>query len=1010
MEEKKQNNAPSIAQMELDVLKFWQEAKIFEKTLSKDAPHGDYVFYDGPPFATGTPHYGHLVGSIMKDVVPRFATMRGYHVDRKWGWDCHGLPIENIVEKELGTKTKKDIEEIGIGKFNDLCRDRVSTYIEEWKRTISRLGRFVDMENSYRTMDLPFMESIWWAFKQLWDKDLIYKDYRSMHICPRCETTLSQSEVSEGYKDIKDLSATAKFKLKAGQEIAGQKIDDNTYVLAWTTTPWTLIGNVALAVREDIEYVMVKSEEASYILAKERLADTFKEKVFETISEFEGFDLIGKSYEPLFDYYAKDEKLAKRENGWKIYGAPFVTTEDGVGIVHIAPAFGEDDMNLGKAKNLPFIQHVGMDGVFAEEVIDFKGLHVKPLEDHMTTDIEIIKNLAGRGLLFHKEKYEHSYPHCWRCDTPLINYATSSWFISVAKIKEPLLESAKEINWSPNYLKEGRFGNWLEGARDWSISRQRFWASCIPIWECSCGERKVIGSVAELEELSGEKVVDIHKDKIDHIEFACPKCAGKMKRIPDVLDCWFESGSMPYAQMHYPFENEAKFKANFPADFIAEGVDQCRTWFYYLHVVSGGIMKGEEVRHAFKNVIANGIVLAEDGKKMSKKLKNYPDPNLVMEKYGADALRSYLMASPVVLAENLNFSERGVEESLRKNLMLLWNVYKFYEMFAAENNLENATDSISARKNVLDVWIKTRLSVLIREVENSLAPEKNNVKEINLPRAMRLITEFIDELSTWYLRRSRDRFKSDDESDKLAALNTTKYVLNDLAKVMAPFMPFMAENLWQKVNGYNFTESDKSVHLEAWPTGDALETETEEIILDKMDMVREIVRAGLARRDEAGIKIRQMLGEARAAVRLSEIEEENHLEEEYFSLITDELNIQSIDILFLPVGDNNFVDGAKVKVELNTEITPELKMEGIKRELIRSINMIRKDLGLNRDKNAKVSLITEEDEIKEVVSVMGEDIKKETVSESLDVKSSAEGVEVREVKINGVLIGVVLMV
>lgn len=1009
MEEKKQNNAPSVAQMELDVLKFWQEAAIFEKTLSKDSPKGDYVFYDGPPFATGTPHYGHLVGSIMKDVVPRFATMRGHHVDRKWGWDCHGLPIENIVEKELGTKTKKDIEAIGIAKFNDLCRDRVSTYIEEWKKTISRLGRFVDMENSYRTMDLPFMESIWWAFKQLWDKGLIYKDYRSMHICPRCETTLSQSEVSEGYKDVKDLSATAKFKLKGGEVIDGKKITDNTFILAWTTTPWTLIGNVALAVGEEIKYVMVKTEDAFYILAKERVSDSFKDKPYEIVSEFEGFDLIGKSYEPLFDYYAKDENLANRENGWKIYGADFVTTEDGVGVVHIAPAFGEDDMSLGKARNLPFIQHVGMDGVFAEEVIDFKGLHVKPLEDHMTTDIEIIKNLAGRSLLFHKEKYEHSYPHCWRCDTPLINYATSSWFISVTKIKPLLLESAKKINWSPDYLKEGRFGNWLEGARDWSISRQRFWASCIPIWECSCGERKVVGSVAELEGLSGEKVNDIHKDKIDHIEFACPKCESKMKRIPDVLDCWFESGSMPYAQLHYPFENEEKFKASFPADFIAEGVDQTRTWFYYLHVIAGGIMSEEEVKHAFKNVVANGIVLAEDGKKMSKKLKNYPDPNLVMEKYGADALRAYLISSPVILAENLNFSEKGVEESLRKNLMLLWNVYKFYEMFATESSDLDLSNVKIDSKNVLDIWINTRLTILIREVENSLDPEKNNTKEINLPRAMRLITEFIDELSTWYLRRSRDRFKSDDAEDRKNALVTTKNVLSELAKVMAPFMPFMAENLWQKVNGYNFNDANKSVHLESWSNLPVMNKDAEEIILDKMDLVRQIVAAGLARRDEAGIKIRQMLGSARAAVRLSDREEENVLEGDYFSLITDELNIQSIDIIFLPAGDANFIDGAKVKVELDTVITPELKMEGIKRELVRSINMIRKDLGLNRTDSTKIILVGEDEEILTTISLMKEDIMKETASSSLEFVPEAENSsDGKEIKINGNKLSLIL--
>ncbi|MCX6798303.1 MAG: isoleucine--tRNA ligase, partial [Candidatus Falkowbacteria bacterium] len=571
--EQKTASDNSFPKMEENVLNFWQRADIFNKTLNKKAPQGDYIFYDGPPFATGTPHYGHIVASVMKDIIPRYQTMRGYHVDRKWGWDCHGLPIENIVEKELGTKTKKEIEALGVAKFNDLCRSKVFTYVDEWKKVIGRLGRWADMENAYKTMDLNFMDSIWWAFKELWDKGLIYQDYRSMYICPRCETTLSQSEVAEGYRDIKDLSVIAKFKLDAGQKIGESLVDDNTYILAWTTTPWTLIGNVALAVGGEIEYVKVELENNFYILAQELAAIILKDKSYKIISEIKGSDLVGKSYKPLFSYYSDDKSLANQANGWKIYDADFVTTTDGTGVVHIAPAFGEDDMNLGKAKNLPFIQHVGMDGIFKAEVKDFPGRHVKPIADHVATDVEIIKYLAAQGTLFSKEKYEHSYPHCWRCDTPLINYATSSWFVGVTKIKEQLLESAKAINWSPAYLKEGRFGNWLEGARDWSISRQRFWASAIPIWECACGEREVIGSVVELAKRSGQIITDIHKDKVDPITFECRKCSGEMKRIPDVLDCWFESGSMPFAQLHYPMENKEKFDDNFPAQFIAEGVD-----------------------------------------------------------------------------------------------------------------------------------------------------------------------------------------------------------------------------------------------------------------------------------------------------------------------------------------------------------------------------------------------------------------------------------------------------
>ncbi len=968
MADTKINNNP-ITQTEGEVLSFWEKSSTFEKSVTKDASQGDYVFYDGPPFATGTPHYGHLVSSIMKDVVPRYYTMNGYRVERRWGWDCHGLPIENIVEKELGTKQKKDIEDMGVGKFNELCRSKVFTYADEWEKVISRLGRWVDMKNPYRTMDLNFMESIWWVFKTLWDKDLIYKDYRSMHICPRCETTLSQSEVTEGYRDIKDLSVTAKFELSD---------EPGTYILAWTTTPWTLIGNVALAVGAEIEYVKIISDGANYILAKERLADIFKDKQYEIVSSIKGVDLVGRAYRPLFNYYASDEKLENHANGWKVYAADFVTTEDGTGVVHIAPAFGEDDMKLGRDNKLPFIQHVGLDGHFAPEVSDFPNLHVKPLGDHTSTDIEIIKYLAGKGFLFHKEKYEHSYPHCWRCDTPLINYATSSWFVSVTKIKEQLLESAKNIHWFPEHMKEGRFGNWLEGARDWSISRQRFWASAIPIWECNCGERKVVGSVAELEKLSGVSgVSDIHKDKVDIITFACEKCQGEMKRIPDVLDCWFESGSMPYAQVHYPFENKEKLENSFPAQYIAEGVDQTRAWFYYLHVISGGV----RASHAFENVIANGIVLAEDGKKMSKRLQNYPDPSLVMEKHGADALRMQLLSSPVMSAENLNFSEKGTEESLRKNVMLLMNVYKFYELYATDNPVvavseEKLKQAVLASENVLDKWILAKFDLLLVNIVSGMT-------SYNLTKATRPVTEFIDEFSTWYLRRSRDRFKSEDEADKEKALLTTKFILLELSKAIAPFMPFVAENLWQKLSAYDFKSEDFSVHLETWPQ--ALGIQGTEV-LENMLLVRRIVEVGLAKRDEAGIKIRQMLN--KATVNGSAV-----LADTYQNLITDELNIKSLE----------FVTGSEnLEVELDTEITPELKMEGLKRELIRFINMSRKEAGLSLGDMVAVNIVSQSAEISETISKLGIDISKETLSTSLTlVTSLPETNHAKEIKIDG---------
>lgn len=963
-DEEKKPAAESFPEMEEAALRFWDSADIFNKSLKKVSPRGDYVFYDGPPFATGTPHYGHIVASIMKDIVPRYQTMRGYHVERKWGWDCHGLPIENIVEKELGTKTKKEIIDLGVAKFNDLCRSQVSTYVDEWKKVIKRLGRWADMEHAYKTMDLDFMDSIWWSFKQLWDKDLIYKDYRSMHICPRCETTLSQSEVTEGYRDIKDLSCIAKFEL----------VDEpGTFVLAWTTTPWTLVGNVALAVGREIKYLQVLSGEEKFILAAERAADVLAGREYQVLAELSGVDLVGKSYKPLFNYYVDDLSLANRENGWKIYPAEFVTTTDGTGVVHIAPAFGEDDMNLGREHELPFIQHVGMDGIFKPEVKDFVGLHVKPIDDHTTTDVEIIKYLAKNNLLFSKEKYEHSYPHCWRCDTPLINYATSSWFVNVTKIKEQLLNSAKEINWSPDYLKAGRFGNWLEGARDWSISRQRFWASAIPIWECACGERRVVGSVAELSELSGQDIKDIHKDKVDPVVFACAKCGAPMHRISDVLDCWFESGSMPFAQLHYPMANKEQFDKNFPAQFIAEGVDQTRAWFYYLHVIAGGIFQ----KHAFQNVIVNGIVLAEDGKKMSKRLHNYPDPMLVMEKYGSDALRAYLSASPVMQAENLNFSEKGVQESLRKNIMVLWNVYKFYELFADLKAAQTTAMACPSSANVLDKWILAKLNVLIEGVTDGM-------ENYNLPKAIRPLTSFIDELSTWYLRRSRDRFKSADEIDKQNALDTSAYVLLTLSKLMAPFMPFIAETLWQKVSAYNFNNPDKSVHLEEWPQSGEKDAD----ILERMEIVRRIVELGLAKRDEAGVKIRQMLGELRVYNQAPLV-----LSDDYQKLITDELNIKQVSFITALKSEN-------LSVELDTNITSELRQEGLKRELVRLINMLRKDSSLNIGDQAAVYVAGAGTEIETVIAAFKDELKRDTLSSSLEIVPSVVTEFKKEVKID----------
>lgn len=1105
------------------------------------------MFYDGPPFATGTPHYGHIVASVMKDVVPRYWTMRGYFVERKWGWDCHGLPIENIVEKEFGSKSKKDVEAMGVETFNAMCRSKVLGYVDEWRRVIRRVGRWADIDDAYKTMDPEFMESVWWVFKELWNKGLISEGYRSMHVCPRCETTLSQQEVAEGYMTIKDISITAKFELVE---------EPGTFVLAWTTTPWTLPGNVALAVGRDVSYavISVSGERARYIVAKERVAEVFRNKEYSVVREISGGDLIGKSYIPIFDSYAYDEKLEHRENGWKIYDADFVTTGEGTGVVHIAPAFGEDDMKLGKEKQLPFVQHVGMDGVIRNEVKEFFGLHVKPKDDHTRTDVEILKNLASRGLLFSKEKYEHSYPHCWRCDTPLLNYATGSLFVKVESIKEQLLHTARPIQWTPEHIKEGRFGKWLEGARDWSVSRQRFWASAVPVWKCeACAEMRIVGSVAEIgehfgspntvflvrhgegeqnvmgilnsivekekyaltdhgrtqaeraagilreegieavyysplrrtretaeiiarllnvpiiederlretdfgrfhgrteadilvkyptsasrmhpdtndemesieevrtrtesfvrdmnakhqskkivlvshadtlrilrgvmkgisleESVSGwypdfasvkmaySKPVDLHRPYIDAVTFSC-KCGGVMRRVPDVLDTWFDSGSMPYAQAHYPFENRQSFESGFPAQYIAEGIDQTRAWFYYLHVI-GTAIRGS---HAFQNVIVNGIVLAEDGKKMAKKLKNYPDPMLILEKYGADILRMYLLSSPVVSAENLNFSEKEMKEISGGLFRMIRNSYAFFVMYASIDSWmpkERPEKPVS----ILDRWILSELHILAREVNTAM-------ERYDLAKATRLFAPFADHLSNWYIRRSRKRFwKSEDDADKNLAYQTLHTVLTKLSKLMAPFAPFMAEEMYVNLTGR------ESVHLTAYPEAD--ESFVDEKLRERMSLLREVVTLGLQKRSEYAIKVRQPLSRVLLPQKYAGIfSEKGQGDSEWNMMLCDELNVKSVEL------------GEYDTVEIDTVITPDLEYEGRAREIIRVIQEGRKKAEFHVEDRIVLSYLGHDDVFNDIK--FREMIAKETLAEEVCKYAEGDGKYFEETMIEGI--------
>ncbi len=944
------------------ILDYWDEHKCFEKSVEKNPESKPYAFYDGPPFATGLPHYGHLVASLMKDMVPRYFTMNGFRVERKWGWDCHGLPIENIVEKDLSLGGRKDIEDYGIVKFNEGCRSCVMTYAHEWKKTIRSLGRWVDMENDYKTMDINYMETVWWVFKSLWDKGFVYKGYKPMHICPRCSTPLSNFEVTQGYKDIKDISITVKFKVKNPEKLGLKKLT----ILAWTTTPWTLPGNVLLALGGEVKYVIAKVGEENYLLAKDRLEAILKNEQYEILSEYIGDKLIDLTYEPLFPYFADTQ------NAFRTVTALFVTTFDGTGVVHIAPAFGEDDFKVGEKEKIPLVQHVDMTGRFIDKVIDFVGIEVKPKEDPQKTDVEIIKWLAAQDKLFSKEKVEHSYPHCWRCDTPLLNYATDSWFVKVMDIKEQMLKNNQQINWVPAHFKEGRFGDWLEGARDWAISRNRFWGTPLPVWESKDGDFICVGSVKELEELSGQRITDLHKHFVDKIVFN--KDGKEYKKIPEVLDCWFESGSMPYAQMHYPFENKEKFEKMFPAAFIAEGQDQTRGWFYTLHILATALTVGKNpaipVKNslpAFKNVVVNGIVLAEDGKKMSKSLRNYPDPEVLLQKYGADAVRYYMATSPVMEAESLYFSEEGVREVYGKLINTLWNVYEFYEMFAGGVKPEKKISN-----NILDKWILAKLNFLIEEVSK-------NMENYRLAQASRPILEFVTELSQWYVRRSRDRFKGNDEEDKKAALSTTYEVLSILSKVMAPTTPFIAEKIYLALGG-----EKESIHLEDWPKAKKADKD----ILEEMEKVRKAVELGLSLRAEKGLKVRQPL---------SRVVINEKIEEELLKILAEELNVKEAIFDKKFSFTKNTKENNGLKVWLDTEITPELKKEGVVREIIRTVNQMRKDQKLTV--NDKIILIfnSSSENLKAVIEENSEKLKQSVLAEKIEQRETLN----KEMEIDG---------
>lgn len=965
---------------EKEVLDFWKQNEVFKKSLKENENSKDYfTFYDGPPTANGKPHIGHILTRVIKDIIPRYKTMKGYNVLRKAGWDTHGLPVELEVEKLLGIDGKQEIEKYGIEPFIQKCKESVWKYKGEWEQMSDRVGFWADMENPYITYDNNYIESVWWALKTIYDKGLIYKGYKIVPYCPRCGTALSSHEVAQGYKDVKETSVIVKFKA----------IDEeNTYYLAWTTTPWTLPSNICLIMNPNENYVKVKVEDTYYIVA-EALASTVFEN-YEVIYTKKGVDFERRKYEPLFDY--ADEKTASI--GYYLTVADYVTLTDGTGIVHCAPAFGEDDAQVGRRYNLPFVQYVDERGRFTDEVYDMKGIFVKD------GDRMVIDKLYEKGLMFKEVEFTHSYPYCWRCDTPLLYYARSSWFIKMSALREKLLKNNSSVNWIPPTIGTGRMGNFLDNVIDWGFSRERYWGTPLPIWVCpDCGEIKVVGSRKELRELAGlSEDVELHRPYIDQVTFKCDKCGGEMKRTPEVLDCWFDSGSMPFAQFHYPFENKEEFEKRFPAQFISEAVDQTRGWFYTLLAVSTLLFD----KSPFENCIVLGHVNDKDGIKMSKHKGNVVDPWSVLDVQGADAVRWYFYTASMPWLPS-RFSAENVSECQRKFMGTLWNTYAFYVLYAEIDKFDPSKYSLKDCKfSMMDKWILSGLNSLVKFVNE-------NLENYKITECARKIQDFVDELSNWYVRRSRDRYWGKDMSeDKISAYMTLYTVLVTLSKLLAPFTPFMAESIYQNLVANFFKDEPMSVHLCKYPEADL--SMIDEKLEEDMEYILEVVNLARASRNSANIKNRQPL--KTMFIKTDDAKDDK----EVLSIIAEEINVKEVvnvedDTMFIDYelkpqlktlgpkygklinsireylatcdtlnvvntvkAGETFtceIDGKQVDLELNdllisvknkegfvatqngnftvildTNLTEELVNEGIAREIVSKVQTMRKDAGL----------------------------------------------------------------
>lgn len=919
------NTRRRAIEYEKAIVDFWKKNRIFEKSIEQRDINNGYVFYDGPPFITGLPHHGTLLSSIVKDAVPRFWTMRGKRIERRWGWDCHGLPAENFVEKQLGITDRREIgTKWPLSTYITKARESMVSNSEAWEGVIERVGRWVDFRGAYRTMDKNFMESVWWAFKTLYEQGKIYEGRKVLMYDTKFSTPVSKTEVTmdnEAYQTVTDPSVYVKFEIVSEGELKGTKL------LAWTTTPWTLPANLTLAINKNLEYKIYSVGDEKLIVASELAEKALGEG--EAIKTLRGEELIGLEYKPLMCNFSKEER---KKNTYKVVAADFVSSSDGTGIVHIAPAYGEMDYELSLEQDVDFIDLLDEGGYYLESAK--KWLNEMGVRDTDESGIElwaankfIAKVLEEKGIVYKIEYIKHEYPFNPRSKQRIIYRAFPSWFFAVNGMKEQLIEENEEINWFPEYLKHGRFEKNIEAAPDWNLSRDRFWATAMPVWKGDKGTIKVVGSYDELYELSGVRLEDYHRPWVDEIEFDIE--GEHFKRIEKVLDCWFESGSMPFAQLHYPFENKEKFEQNYPADFIVEYVGQVRAWFYYVHVVNTALFG----KKAYRNVITTGTVAGNDGRKMSKSLGNYTDPTELMDKYSADALRFLMLSSPVLAGEDFALIDKDVSDVARK-LSMVWNVYDFFTMYASVDGFDSKQAvAVSKLENPLDIWLVSRIYELRNEITKGM-------EAYNIPSALSNVLLFIDDLSNWFVRRSRRRFwKSEDDTDKNAAYSTLYFILVYLAKILAPFTPFLAEELYQKMTGEEFDSSvTESVHLLNWPEAG----EISQKVLEKMARTREIITEGLALRmnkseNEEQIKVRQPLAEY--------IYEGEPLDEYYEQIIADEVNVKSVR--------------AGEKAYLNKHLTEELLEEGFIRELIRFVQAARKKAGLEVDDRIKLSIDTE---------------------------------------------------